>query len=179
MNLLILPGNSPRHREWLRDAQKALAPFFDNILTLEYRHWDFANKKTDVDYEAKAAKELVSGWKEYVVLAKSIGTGIATTAHTQGKLKASSYVFLGLPLPLVKDDLNFYPQLQALENVVIFQNSHDPFGSSNAVGQYIASGNANIEVIETPGSTHDYVDFVTYASYLTADPSKKHSFPHK
>jgi len=172
LNLLILPGNSARHKQWLRDAQTALAPFFDTILVLEYRHWESSDNKTNLEYEVNAAKELVSGWKEYVVLAKSIGTVIATVAHQEGKLAAESYVFLGLPLPLIKDDAGFYPQLQALQNVIIFQNSHDPFGSSNAVGEYIASGKANMAVIEVPGSTHDYVDFVTYASHLLR-------FPHK
>lgn len=163
MNLLILPGNSARHREWLQDARAALAPYFDEIRVLEYTHWGTGRDKTDVQHEIGAAGHLTKGWVEYIVLAKSIGTIVALLASQNQSMTAHSYIFLGLPLQLAIEDTQITELLKTVKPITIIQNSHDPFGSADDVRVYARSiKRDDIQVVKIPGDTHDYLDFSAY-----------------
>src|SRR5258706_12101649 len=100
MNALILGGESPRHYDWVRTVAEHLKPAFDKVVYLDYRHWS-AGGGSDIEYETAEVAKLTDDLGEYVIVAKSIGTVIATLGIASGTLKPARCVFLGLPLGLV------------------------------------------------------------------------------
>ncbi|MGV9001869.1 MAG: alpha/beta family hydrolase [Candidatus Saccharimonadaceae bacterium] len=164
MNLLILGGNSARHKLWIRQARDALVPYFDEVKFLDYKHWEMGEENTHITHEISEVGKLVADWDEYVVLAKSIGTVVATKAHAQGALRAKAYILLGLPLKGTVNQMpEFSKELQALSNISIYQNESDPFGGTKEVKTFLKKNEiVNIALIQTQGNTHDYLDFTKY-----------------
>ena len=161
MNILILGGNSPRHQQWVRDMAAALAPHYDEVRALDYRHWQTGETLADIDHEITAAGELVHDWDDYVVVAKSVGTVIATLAHARGALHASRYLLLGIPYDGIAGQTpEFDSALQTLTSLAVVQNQFDPYGSADMVRQRLdALGLASLELVEVPAvTTHDYTD---------------------
>lgn len=160
MDALILGGNSPSHKAWIRRAAEVLEPQFTSVKYLDYRHWERggnANVKYEMAQAAKLSGELESG---YIVVAKSVGTVIATLAVSEGKLNPARCVLIGFPLPMLKELPAIAPALDDLPPSVFVQHTHDPLGPAADVREFVAQhGNGQATVVETPGSTHNYIDF--------------------
>ena len=54
MNALLLPGNSPRHAEWVESLKDSLSSYFTTTITQHYQHWQTGDKWANVDFEAIA-----------------------------------------------------------------------------------------------------------------------------
>lgn len=133
---------------------------------MEYDHWSKGGEVADITDEINKAQQLVVDWDEYVVLAKSIGTVIAALGHVNGNLNAQRYTLLGIPYEGIADRTpEFEPSLALLPPTVIIQNTADPVGSFLEVRRRLeVIDTSHIELIETPGDTHDYTDFAFYAT---------------
>jgi acetyl esterase/lipase len=160
MNVLILGGNSPRHKEWVRQVAEALRPYVGQAKCLIYRHWGQGGD-ADVTYEIEQAAQMAKSFSgEYIIIAKSVGTVITTLGVDQRKLHPSRCIFLGFPLSMMQHVPAAAPALTSLPPTVIVQNEHDPLGSYQDVRSFLSKlGNKHIAVTATPGETHDYVDF--------------------
>src|SRR5258708_1357816 len=100
MNALILGGESPRHYEWVRTVAEHLKPSFEKVVYLDYRHWSTGGG-SDIEFETAEVAKLTDNLNEYAIVAKSIGTVIATLGVASETLKPTRCVFLGLPLGLM------------------------------------------------------------------------------
>lgn len=170
MNALILGGQSPRHYDWVRRVAEALKPHLNEVQFLDYRHWQ-NDAPVDLEYEISQASRLVTGMgNEYVIVAKSLGTMVATHGDALGLLHPSRCVFLGLPLKAF-DELPDMPEgLKRLPPTVFVQNTRDPLGSFADVQTYVAAhSNAEARCLETPGDTHDYADFTLITELATGE----------
>ena len=98
MNALLLPGNSPRHVEWIEKLKLALVPHFQLIEAQHYRHWQRGEENADVDYEIGVAQKKASELNPYIVVAKSIGTVVAAKGTAEGKLQPDKLILLGVPI---------------------------------------------------------------------------------
>ena len=168
MNLIILPGNSPEHERWLNEATNAFEPFFDEIHAVHYRHWQTGAPEVDESYEIEALRSLSMDMSDSVILAKSVGTVIASRAISEDILRPRNTVFLGLPItnPLFSTSLEEYG-LQNITPLTIVQNTNDPYGSFAVVQAFMAKiGATQATLVETPGQTHDYEDYEQYSSLL-------------
>ena len=163
MNALLLPGMSPRHREWIRQLAEAIKPHFGEVRFLDYAHWDTPGAEMDLEREIHQAAELAKDLGEYVVIAKSIGTVLTTLGTARGMLAPQACVFLGFPLNVVHDLLEAGELAEALKQLpptAFVHNQNDPLGTADEVRAYLAkNAPAKYEIIPTPGDTHDYVDF--------------------
>ena len=170
MNALILGGQSPRHHEWVREVAGALRPHFGRVAFVDYRHWT-SGGEIDVAYEMAVAAQQVASWDAYVVVAKSIGTVIATLGTAAGQLDPWRCVFCGFPLAVVQ---RAYPQvtsaLAALPPTVCLQNEQDPLGSAAALQVYLTQAAApKVRLLLTPGETHDYLNFEQLSQLAAAN----------
>jgi len=163
MNALILGGQSPRHQVWVRQVAESLQPYFQVVTFLDYQHWQ-KEVSVDLEYEIGQASHLASELGEYVIIAKSLGTMLAVHGNALGLLHPSRCIFLGLPLKAL-DGLEDMPEgLRRLPPTVFVQNAQDPLGSFADVQAYVAAhGNGRVKCLETPGDTHNYVDFALIA----------------
>ena len=168
MNLIILPGNSPEHERWLNEAANAFEPFFDEIHAVHYRHWQTGAPEVDESYEIEALRSLSMDMSDSVILAKSVGTVIATRAISEDILRPRNTVFLGLPITnsLFGTSLEEYG-LQNIVPLTIVQNTNDPYGSFTDVRDFLTKiGATQVALIEAPGQTHDYEDYEQYSGLL-------------
>jgi len=170
MNVFILGGMSPRHYEWVRQLAEALQPHFDEIRLLDYRHWEQQGAEMDLEYEITQAAALAKDFGEYLVVAKSIGTVLATLATARGLLAPQRCVFMGFPLKVVTADLSEVANaLLQLPPTTFLHNEHDPLGSAEAVKTYVGAHAPAIYDFQTlPGDTHDYIDFDLIARVATS-----------
>lgn len=169
MDALLLPGNSPRHAEWVEQLKQSLSPDYHTIIAHHYRHWQTGEPKAAVDTEITDAYKEVQKLDSYVIIAKSIGTVIAAKATAKGVFTPQKLVFLGVPIDGGADVSEFRSWLtQITVPVVIIQNSQDPLGTYVAIAQAF-HGIEQVSCIEQPGAHHDYqqIDVIRHAALLS------------
>ena len=161
MNAIILGGQSPRHKEWVRDLALSLSGAFSEVRYLDYDHWDNGSADINLDLEVDEASKLVEGWDDYVVVAKSIGTVVATLAVSKGLLNPKHCVFLGFPLFATEQIDNFSSDLLALPHIDFVHNEFDKVAAASSVKVYLESIGLASYTFETidGNDTHDYLDF--------------------
>lgn len=159
MNTLILGGESPRHHEWVRNVAEAVQPHFDKVVYLDYRHWA-SGGNSDIEYEIGQASQLAQELGKYIIIAKSMGTVVASVGTARGNLHPERCMFMGMPLGLVERVTGASAAVYQLPPTVFIQNEHDPYSSAKQVQAFITShGNKQASFVTVPGDTHDYVDF--------------------
>lgn len=159
MNALILGGESPRHYDWVRQVASALQPHFETVVYLDYRHWA-SGGSSDIEYEVGQAEQLARDLGDYIIVAKSMGTVVASLGTARGKLHPLRCIFMGTPLGLVDHVVGASEAARLLPPTVFIQNEHDPYGSAKDVQAFVAShGNEDATFTSVPGDTHNYVDF--------------------
>lgn len=165
MKALVLGGNSPHHKQWVRDVKQALEPYFEEVRLHDYRHWLTNSPNIDMDYEINQVAKLAADLGEYVVVAKSIGTAITILGNTQGIISPKATLLMGLPLRgYMSGRLEVAEGLAKLPKTIFLQNSGDPLGSAKDVTSYIEAHPPAAWAIEiADNNTHDYIDFDTIA----------------
>lgn len=161
MKVLILGGNSPHHRDWIRQLGAHLEGAGHEVLLHDYHHWTTGESLADVDYELEQLAARMEGQGDYVVIAKSIGTVIAALGVGRGILTPSRCVLLGIPYDGIAGETpGFDDSLRQLPRTVVIQNEHDPFGTADVVAAHLETvQNTAVTLVRTPGDTHDYLDF--------------------
>jgi predicted alpha/beta-hydrolase family hydrolase len=163
MNLLLLPGNSKRHKSWVREAEQALATRFELTAIHDYDHWDTDREFADLDLEINRLRNEVTDLKPYVIFAKSIGSILAVKGIAEKALEPAACIFAGFPFKILNEQglEEVSEWLNTVEvPVLIIQNENDPMGSWDEVNTYVRSlTQSDIHVVVNPGDTHDYTDF--------------------
>jgi hypothetical protein len=161
MKILILGGNSKRHYEWIRKLGAHLVAAGHEVILHDYRHWATGDEWADADYELARLAELMDGERDYIIVAKSIGTVITVLGVKQGILHPMRCVLLGIPYNGVVDQVpEFDEDLKLLPSTVVLQHEYDPYGSAEDIAKHLElADNPAINLAAMPGNTHDYTDF--------------------
>lgn len=162
MNVLVLGGNSPHHYQWVRDVAHTLERKGHTVLLHDYKHWKTGAHMASILDEVADVSAQMSGRSGYVVIAKSIGTVIATLAIASGGLHPSRCILLGVPYKgIAGETKTFLPSLPALPRTVFIQNEHDPFGDAEGLDALLESSHPSTYdlVVMDGNSTHDYTDY--------------------
>jgi hypothetical protein len=172
MRILLLGGQSPRHRDWARRLAAALQARGHRTDVLEYANWLAGAPVTNFAGELdRAAARQPSG--AYLIVAKSIGTLLALTGVAQGRLHPAGTLLLGFPLQGIPDIAGVDPAEIArgwrrLPPTVLVQNQLDPWGAASAVRDAVADL-PQVELRVRPDDrTHDYVDFPALGGLVDA-----------
>jgi hypothetical protein len=172
MRILLLGGQSPRHRDWARRFAAALQARGHRTDVLEYANWLAGTPVTDFAGELdRAVARQPSG--PYLIAAKSIGTLLTLTGVARGRLHPAGALLLGFPLRGIPDIAGVDPVEIArgwrrLPPTVLVQNQLDPWGAAGAVRDAVA-GLAEVDLRVRPGDrTHDYVDFPALGDLVDA-----------
>jgi hypothetical protein len=173
MNILILSGNHKMNKEWSLDVGRELTNLFKKVKVVEYSHWDEEDGLIDLDIEAEKIKEIVEGWNEYIVFAKSAGTVLTAKCISGGILSPKRGIFVGFPYNWAEGQ--GHPLDEWMEDVKIpilfIHKPHDwvmEFEDLvNKIGEY---GNKSFEVDKyiregEPENDHHYAD-VKYVAEL-------------
>lgn len=148
-----LPGVVAPTYAWLGSLLDALGAVEGEATILEYRHWQ-DNSDPDPGYEASRLESIVT---ERVV-AKSLGTWIATAAFSQHGFRPHTAVMIGCPLARHGADRFF--QLEAFVAAVptlFIQQRDDKVGTFADLATVVGDWR-NATLIEVPGDDHVYAD---------------------
>ena len=164
MNVLILGGNSKKHYEWNRQLAAYSISQGDTPVIHDYYHWS-AGEELSINWELKRLRDTVASLDTYIVVAKSVGTVIATLGVARGILSPSRCIFLGVPVTgVVREVAAFGLSLTSLPPTHIFQNEFDPYGTVLAMREYMSQYRTpKLTISSIPDiDTHEYLDFQSY-----------------
>lgn len=172
MNLVLCSGNSLRNKTWIHEVHTQISQRFDKTYVQEYAHWDSGAEWIDLNHEQGVLIDAVEGMEPYGIFAKSIGTLLSVRTAAQDNITPRFMLLSGLPLEAIR---TVYPDFgKALRDlkipITIIHNELDTVGSGKAVKEYLdpfMSDNDLIRFIETPGDTHDYLDYELIVRELT------------
>lgn len=172
-NIIILPGNSEKNKEWLDSAREFFGHHFDNVYTLEYEHWSKGGEMADINTESTRLGEIISKLDgSAVILAKSVGSLLTIYSYHSNKIdrvKIQKCVFLGFPLKWGRSvgfDIDTW-SLDFSFPTQIIQNTDDPVTSAPFIRSEQDSGKfVNLKLIEHEGDDHWYGYFDDILKYI-------------
>ena len=176
MKTIILPGYSPHNKDWALEIKKELK-LGNNVLVHEWRHWKSPSLSLSLRYELseilrKTGKDKVN------IIAKSVGTRIAMYLIAKIPNQINKVILCGIPTKAESKTVNkIYTSglsLLSPSQVIIFQNTNDPFASYSDIKKFIGKLNpkinkfvsSEIKVIEKPGSDHHYPYSLDFLKFL-------------
>jgi len=158
-NIILLPGNSLKNKEWANTWALALKANGFNVHVQQYDHWDTGREFADIDIEVEKLVKTTQMMKgDYVIFAKSIGSFIAMNAVIRSGIQPKQCIFFGFPFSwLSKNHLNPESVIALYINIptTLFQNSADPITPYLEV-QKVVQKNTNIQCVELKDDTHNY-----------------------
>lgn len=171
MNLLLLPGNSPDHKDWIQELGRLFEPNFDVVEIIEYESWKAPHARiVDLNVEIEKIKKITSGWSDYYIFAKSVGVALAVKAIREGVLKPSRCVFVGTPILWTREnniDLDAWIVGFSIQTLFIQQRS-DPCMPSSELKEFLkAKKVSNYTYAEVMGDDHKYSDLEQVTSLAT------------
>jgi pimeloyl-ACP methyl ester carboxylesterase len=139
MVTIILPGYSSHNREWVEKTAAEITGDSE-IRPIYWGHW------TDptIKFDAKVKSSLldgISGKRVIDIIAKSIGTLVASYLIEKSPEKIRKVILCGIPLNDIDEDKkeiikNALKKIPA-ENIVCFQNDEDPHGGISVVKNFL------------------------------------------
>jgi predicted alpha/beta hydrolase family esterase len=166
MKTIVLPGYSLHNKDWALEIKKSLS-FKQSVLVHQWQHW---KKGGDLypKYEiGKIIKEIKND--KVNLIAKSVGTMIAMKVLAEIGDQIGKIILCGIPtvsperLELFQATLKDFPD----ENIIVFQNSHDPFATYEEVKKFMVKVDPKIKVVEKERSDHNYPYFEDFQLFLS------------
>lgn len=162
MKTIILPGYSPRNREWADDLAAA-------IPGAEVHPWPHWNTGGSLD----AARELASilrriGGETVHLLAKSVGCGIALRVVLHDPGRVSRLILCGLPgiSAEARAGLAGAAAVLAPERILVVQNRADPYAACAEVKKIVQNLAPGIRVTEGDRDDHHYPYHEIFTAFL-------------
>ncbi len=171
MNILLLGGQAVINKEWIHNLVDKLNGEFDNIVVLDYLHWQEGTEHCKIDLEIERINEIVKDWDKYMIFAKSIGTILTTKAMYEtklSKLPVCSY-FVGYPYTSGKQMFENIEEMISTINTPthIEQKRVDPVCSYQQLSTVLGKiGNEKIsykeyEYVDESDDNHHYANLDT------------------
>lgn len=164
MKTIVLPGYSVHNKEWAEEVARNLG---SKAQVHYWRHWTEGGSLS-LKYEVERIIEEI-GKEKVDIIAKSVGTMISMEVLFKVPDFIQKIILCGIPtvsrerLELFRKALRHFPVL----NIIIFQNSKDPFASFEEVKNFMKSVNPKIKVIEKPRSDHNYPYVKDFKDFLS------------
>lgn len=168
MKMIILPGYSPKNREWAYEVKDNLK-VGHKVIVHEWPHWKSLNSSLSVSRETEKILKKV-GDDKVNFIAKSVGTRVLMhlTPLLQGRI--NKVILCGIPTEGVSETaIKIYSEgFGHLEpgQVVVFQNKKDPLANFVDIKKFIGSINPKIKVFEKPRSDHHYPYYEEFQNFL-------------
>lgn len=161
MTTIILPGYSPSNKDWAEEAARQLTANGLPATVHYWEHWtagSFSPKKEI----AKILQEVGEG--KINILAKSVGTGIASDIIAKIKNQIEKIILCGVP-QINKERYQNFANFPG-ENIICFQNTKDPWAKYEEVRDFLAAINSKIKVISKEAPDHNYPYYKDFKQFL-------------
>ncbi|MBD3328910.1 hypothetical protein GF357_00230 [Candidatus Dojkabacteria bacterium] len=162
MNILLLPGNSPRNEEWIEEVSEKLRDEFQQHKILRYNHWlDDSQKFINMQQELHRLDEAMNEFSGYGVFAKSAGTILTLLAIKESILDPKFCVFVGSAVGFASRlGYSFGELISHISIPILFiQKTNDPACAFLDLKNLVESqGLENAQFAEVAGNDHHYGD---------------------
>lgn len=173
--LIILPGNSPKNKEWGEGIAKAFGGLFDTVYQQSYTHWATGEETINFDHELEKLRTVIMNETktdvQYYIFAKSFGALLALMSVYRGFITPKQCVFFGLPFNLARDHDIFKGEWAPLTSFKIpslaFHNDNDYVAHHAYTAEKLVSI-PSIELVTTKGDDHGYFEFKSYKERIKA-----------
>ena len=164
MKTIILPGYSPRNKDWALEVKKNLSSTKD-VLVHEWEHWQGGTMSVKKELERIISE---AGNGDLNIVAKSVGTRVAMQLLLRKTNRLDKIILCGIPSVSEENAEVFRRALENFpaEKIIVFQNQKDPFATYEEVKEFMGKVNPEIKVIQKPASTHDYPYFPDFSAFL-------------
>lgn len=157
----IIPGYSPHNKAWAEEVAKRLR-LNGEIRPVFWEHWNDPENKFKPKEKANLLVRHAKGDKVNII-AKSIGTLVASEIVNQISQDINKVIFCGIPVNDIGSENSEFikSQIKKLDDkIIIFQNVDDPHGSFEQVKSF---GNVHL----MPRNDHDYPYFEDFNKFLS------------
>lgn len=168
METIILPGFSPKNKDWadnIHEKLKAVVP----SKAIEWKHWQTG--KAEMGWIEEEAKKISSNIQYPTnIIAKSIGTVVAMTVLKLKPKYINKIILCGVPMnDFLEGDEKYYELLKTFppEKFVCFQNDADNHGGYKEVENFLHSLNHNFIIVPKHRSDHEYPYPSDFIAFLT------------
>jgi pimeloyl-ACP methyl ester carboxylesterase len=168
MVTLILPGYSPKNKEWAEETAEKIN--VDGLIRpIFWDHWTNPEKKFKPSEKGRLLAG-VSVKNAVNIVASSIGTLVATHVVDFAPERVRKIILCGIPLNDMNEEnleeirrvLRGFPP----ENILCFQNVEDPHANYDQAKLFYDGINPDIKLISKPGSDHEYPYFEEFHQFL-------------
>ena len=167
MKTLVLPGYSPSNLEWALEITKKVK--LDHLISIhEWEHWKGGTMS--VKREIEKIIERTKNDKKINFIAKSVGTRMLMHLTPLLKERINKIILCGIPtkldneraMSLYKNGLSQIPST----NILVIQNTNDPFASSEIIKKQVNLINPKIKIIEKTRGGHHYPHYQEIQEFL-------------
>jgi pimeloyl-ACP methyl ester carboxylesterase len=155
---IIIPGYSTHNQKWLEDTASNIRTDGE-IRPIYWAHWKDPSHKFDAKSKANLL-DAVSGKRVVDIIAKSIGTLVASYLILKSPTKIRKVIFCGIPINDIdesaKEVIKTAVRALPLENIILLQNNEDPHGGIDALKGYLSEFGSDLKIVEKPGVDHEY-----------------------
>ncbi len=156
MKTIILPGYSPRNKDWANEVKNDLE-LDHEVVVHNWKHWQKGS--FSMPREVKTIIKKLDDDKVNII-AKSVGTRVTMKLIPKIKGQIEKVILCGIPTKLTSEtsrkDYTNGLSLLPPKKITCFQNTKDPFANYQIIKKFIHSVNKKIKVIEKPRSDHHY-----------------------
>ncbi len=168
MVTFILPGYSLKNKKWVEETAAGLN-LDHETRPVFWNHWDDPEKKFDPKEKVRLIVDTARE-NSINIVAKSIGTLVASHIISQVPGRIEKVIFCGIPLndfneedkEVLRNTLRSFPA----EKILCFQNEDDPHGTFDQVKDFLAKANSGIQLISKPVADHEYPYFEEFHDFL-------------
>lgn len=167
MDIILLPGNSIKNKEWIEEVEVAVSSDFSNTHIQYYDHWkdgkDWKDGGKTIDFglELEKLTRMTGSSGKYAIFAKSAGVILALKGMAEKKINPARCIFAGTAVHFaLRLNLDIKRWLMVCTVPVLFvQKELDPAISFKDLGEFLrTAGMKNYKMHEIPGHDHHYGD---------------------
>lgn len=162
MLTLILPGYSPHNKDWAKEVKTKLK-ISGEVEVFYWDHWK-TEKSLSIKNEVARILQLI-GDRQVNFIAKSVGTKVLMSVLPNIKEQVNKVILCGIPI----DPVGYVRGIKLLKpkNLLVIQNSADPFMPAKPIKVYLQLVDKQIKVIEKDAHNHDYPYFEDFRDFLS------------
>jgi predicted alpha/beta hydrolase family esterase len=168
MITIVLPGYSPRNKEWADEVKKNLK-LGHKVIVHEWEHWNSSGLSFSVRKETDKILEKV-GREKVNFIAKSVGTRVLMHLAPLLQKQINNVILCGIPtrgtsetaIKTYSEGFKYFKPKQ----VVIYQNTKDPLANYLDIKKFVGSINSKVKIVEKPRSDHHYPYYEDFQNFL-------------
>lgn len=157
MRTLVLPGFSLNNKEWAQEIKERLN-LGHEVKVIFWQHWEKGGSLA-MNYELQKIIKLI-GEDEVNIIAKSVGTRVSMNLVPKITKQINKLILCGIPTKGRSESVKklYREGLSPLSpsQVIVVQNTKDPFANFKIIEKFIHSINLKIKVVEKQRSDHHY-----------------------